>query len=111
MTVSRAEHTASPYGFTAVQRYTSVSSPVSLLICGDAKGRGVGPALPPPLSLDAALGEGRRGRASGPESWRRPSGETAPDAPEAEGTVFQARVGPSVLPVVHFLLCDLRQAP
>lgn len=40
MTVSLAEHTASPYVFTAVQRYTSVSSPVSLLICREAQGRG-----------------------------------------------------------------------
>lgn len=40
MTVSLAEHVASPYMFTAVQRYRSESSPISLLICREAEGRG-----------------------------------------------------------------------
>lgn len=46
MTVSLTEHVASPKAFTAVQRYRSESSPVSLLICGEAKGRGAGLTLP-----------------------------------------------------------------
>ena len=51
MTMSLVEHVASPYMFTAVHRYTSVSSPVSLLICREAKARGTGLAPPfPPLT-------------------------------------------------------------
>lgn len=47
MTVSLAEHMASPYMLIAVQRYWSVSSPVSLLICrGQGQGTGLANILP-----------------------------------------------------------------
>ena len=87
MTVSLEEHTASPYRFMAMQRYTSVSSPVSLVICGEAKGRGVGLALSPPLSLDVALNEGHRGLALCLESWCCSSGDTAPGKLRPQGSV------------------------
>lgn len=98
MTVSLAEHTASPYLFTATQRYTSVSSPVSLLICREAQGRGRVSASPSSATVRGAQvpqrhlghrgGGGRRPSSAlgGRASWLfrvRPPGPPGPPRPES----------------------------